>query len=284
MNDKLLLKYQKNEITEHMVYKNLARMEKSTNSKILFSISEDELKHYTAFKKITKRDIKPDILKVAFYTFMGIIFGITFAAKFMEKGEESAGINYGALKNEMKSIKSVIKDEAKHEDALIKMINEEKLGYISSMVLGLNDAIVELTGALAGFTFALQNTRVIGTAGVITGIAAAFSMAAAEYLSQKSEKSGRNPLKAALYTGLVYIAVVFLLILPYFLASNCYLALCFTIIVVMIVIAFFSFFVSVVQEKTFGHTFIEMTVICLGVSFIAFLIGLASRSLFNIQI
>jgi VIT1/CCC1 family predicted Fe2+/Mn2+ transporter len=215
---------------------------------------------------------------------MGIIFGITFAAKFMEKGEEAAGINYGALKNEMKSIKAVIKDEAKHENALIKMIDEEKLGYISSMVLGLNDAIVELTGALAGFTFALQNTRVIGTAGVITGIAAAFSMAAAEYLSQKSERTGRNPLKAAIYTGFVYLAVVFLLIIPYFLAPNCYAALCFTIAIVMIVIAFFSFFVSVVQDTTFSHTFIEMTVICMGVSFIAFLIGLASRNLFNIQI
>ena len=35
------------------------------------------------------------------------------------------------------------------------MINDERLQYISSMVLGINDALVELTGAPAGFTFAL---------------------------------------------------------------------------------------------------------------------------------
>ena len=78
-------------------------------------------------------------------------------------------------------------------------------------MLGLNDALVELTGALAGFTFALQNTKVIAAAGIITGIAASFSMGAAEYLSQKSDVNSQNPLKAALYTGVMYFAVVFLL-------------------------------------------------------------------------
>ena len=70
------------------------------------------------------------------------------------------------------------KSEQEHEAALIELIDEERLRYISSMVLGLNDALVELTGALAGFTFALGNTTTIAMAGFITGSAATLSMAA----------------------------------------------------------------------------------------------------------
>jgi vacuolar iron transporter family protein len=280
----IILKFQKNEITEHYVYRNFSRSAKGKNVKVLESISNDELKHYNAFKKVSGKDVGPDNLKVFFYSLMGAVFGVTFAAKLMEKGEVNAQSNYGKNKKTIKNMAAIIKDEEKHEKALISVIEEEKLGYISSMVLGLNDAIVELTGAIAGFTFALQNTRVIGVAGLITGVAAALSMAAAEYMSQKSENTGRSPLKAAFYTGVVYMLVVFILVAPYFLVNNYYLALGLTLAGVLFVILFFSFFVSIVQEQKFSSIFWEMTIICLGVSLIAFLIGLGARKLLNIQI
>jgi len=223
--NKAILRFQKNEITEHFVYRNLAVFVKEKNRKVMESMSADELKHYHAFRKYTGVDVKPHHAKVLWYTIIGRIFGITFAAKLMENGESSAGKNYSRIKNDMKEVSTLIRDEERHEKALLAMIDEEKLGYISSMVLGLNDAIVELTGALAGFTFALQNTKVIGAAGFITGIAAALSMAAAEYLSQKSENSNRSPIKAAFYTGAVYMAVVVILIAPYFIVANYYSAL-----------------------------------------------------------
>ncbi len=224
------------------------------------------------------------MLKVFWYTLMGRMFGITFAAKLMEKGEGSASEAYSGVRRGYRQIIPIIKDEQRHEKELIAMVEEEKLGYISSMVLGLNDAIVELTGALAGFTFALQNTRIIGAAGFITGIAAALSMASAEYLSQKSEKAGNDPLKAAFYTGMLYIMVVAVLVAPYFIFSNCYAAFGVTIAGVLLVIILFSLFVSVVQDSSFKGIFVEMTFICFGVSLVAFLIGLAARKILNIQI
>ena len=51
------------------------------------------------------------------------------------------------------------------------MIDEEKLKYIGAVVLGMNDALVELTGTLAGLTLALQNEKLVGVAGLITGVA-----------------------------------------------------------------------------------------------------------------
>ena len=73
----------------------------------------------------------------------------------------------------------------------------EPYRYTGSIVLGLNDALVELTGALAGLTLALQDTKLIALTGSITGIAAALSMGASEYLSTKSEDVDRSPVKAS---------------------------------------------------------------------------------------
>jgi len=74
------------------------------------------------------------------------------------------------------------------------------------MVLGLNDALVELTGTLAGLTFALKNTRLIALSGLITGIAATLSMAASEYLSARTEQESSRALKSSLYTGGAYVS------------------------------------------------------------------------------
>lgn len=118
--------------------------------------------------------------------------------------------------------KSIVKDEDEHEKQLIDLIDEERLRYVGSMVLGLNDALVELTGALAGLTFALRNTHVVAMAGLITGVAASLSMAASEYLSTKSEEGAKNPLKASVYTGSAYVLTVLFLIFPYLFFTNLY--------------------------------------------------------------
>jgi VIT1/CCC1 family predicted Fe2+/Mn2+ transporter len=283
---KILAGFQKSEITEHRIYKILAKSAKGGNRHVLARISQDELSHYRMFKKYAKRDVKPSYLNIWIYTALAKIFGVTFAVKLLEKGEISAQGKYSTLKKHIPeiNIKSIITDEVKHEKALIKIIHEEKLGYMSSMVLGLNDALVELTGALAGFTFALQNTKIIGAAGIITGIAASFSMSAAEYLSQKSDTNGRNPLKAALYTGTMYFIVVFLLIAPYFLLEVYYAAFVLSCILVVVIICVFSFFVSIIQDKKFWHVFREMIAIVAGVILLSFLIGLLAREFLGISI
>jgi len=58
--------------------------------------------------------------------------------------------------------------------------------------LGLNDALVEITGTLAGLSFALRVSQTVGIAGLITGVAASLSMAASEYLSQVADGSLTN--------------------------------------------------------------------------------------------
>ncbi|KAF2955228.1 VIT1/CCC1 transporter family protein [Marinitoga sp. 38H-ov] len=287
MDDKIrekLMLFQKYEITEYYVYKNLAKRIKGDNGNILESISKDEIKHYNIIKKYTNKDIKPNKFLVFWYVLLSYIFGLTFALNAMEKGEEKAQIAYDDVKEIIPEFNEIIEDENNHEKKLLSLIDEEKIQYVSSMVLGLNDALVELTGTLAGLTFAFQNSRLVALSGLITGIAASFSMAASEYLSQRAEKDATNPLKASIYTGIAYIITVILLVAPYFIFSNPMISLLFTIINAIIVIIFFSFFVSVVQEKTFKYYFLEMITISFSVMIISFVIGLIARKLFNIDI
>ena len=164
------------------------------------------------------------------------------------------------------------------------MLDEESLKYAGSVVLGLNDALVELTGTLAGLTFALQNTRLIALAGLITGISASFSMASSEFLSVKSEGGELKPGRAALYTGIAYIFTVILLVLPYILIQSYLAALIATISIAILIIAIFNYYISVAKDFYFRKRFLEMAGISLGVAAISFIVGYFVRIAFGIDI
>ncbi len=174
---------QRSEITEHLIYRKLSAIIKNSHNKnILKQISDDELRYYDIWKKFTNKVVKPDKLQILKYVLISKIFGLTFGIKLMEKTESKAQVSYEALSKFVSEAKDIVKDEVTHERELIDLIDEERLRYVGSVVLGLNDALVELTGALAGFTLALANSRIIAMAGLITGIAASLSMAASEYI------------------------------------------------------------------------------------------------------
>lgn len=282
---KKLLLAQESEITEHFIYKRLAKAtKKKHNKEILNHIAEDELGHYNIWKHLTKEEVKPRKKTITYYYWMSRIFGITFGLRLMEKGESNAQVSYEEIAKYIPEAKKVIEDEHKHEQELIDMLNEEKLDYAGSIVLGLNDALVELTGTLAGLTFALQNSRLIALAGLITGIAASFSMAASEYLSQRADENNHKALNSALYTGTAYIITVVLLILPYFLAQNHFTSLAITLLIALTIIATFNFYISVAKNYNFKKRFLEMALISMGVAAFSFGIGYLVRLLFGIDV
>ncbi len=193
-----VLKFQQTEITEHHIYKRLAKKVTPTeNAQIIEQIAEDELRHYNGWKKYTNQEVEPRWFMVWFYYWVSVIFGFTFGIKLMEHGEEAAQENYAAVSQEIPEAEKFQHEEDVHEERLIGMLDEERLQYAGSVVLGLNDALVELTGALAGLTLALQNVKLIALSGLITGIAASMSMAASEYLSTRSEETTKQPVRAA---------------------------------------------------------------------------------------
>lgn len=277
--------FQRIEITEHHIYKRLARSVKDPeNSKILDQIADDELRHYEDWKKYTQLEIKPNMWEVWKYYLIGRIFGFTFGIKLMERGEEKAQENYALLKGKVPNIDKWIHEEEVHEQRLLEMLDEERLRYAGSVVLGLNDALVELTGALAGLTLALQNVKLIALSGLITGIAASLSMAASEYLATRSENTEKHPVRAAVYTGIAYIFTVTLLVLPYLLIQNYIVDLIITLVVAVLIIAVFNYYISVAKDEPFRPRFLEMAGLSLGVATFSFIIGYFIRLWLGVDI
>ncbi len=280
-----LLAFQRNEITEHHIYRRLAQSIRSPeNRQVLEKISQDELGHYQDWKKYTGQDVPPDRLAIWKYYLVSRILGFTFGIKLMERGEEKAQVNYAELRSVIPEIDAWIQDEDAHEQKLIEMLDEDLLHYAGSIVLGLSDALVELTGALAGLTLALQNTKLIALSGLITGIAAAMSMAASEYLSTRSEKTSKHPVRAAIYTGVAYILTVTFLILPYLLFGNYYLDLGLALGAAVLIIAVFNYYISVAQDEPFRQRFFEMAGLSLGVAAVSFVIGYLIRIFLGIEV
>jgi VIT1/CCC1 family predicted Fe2+/Mn2+ transporter len=150
--------------------------------------------------------------------------------------------------------------------------------------LGLNDALVELTGVLAGLTLALQNTRLIAMTGLITGLAAALSMGASEYLSTKSEETSKNPMRASIYTGSAYVVTVLFLILPYLIVSNYYIALGSTLLAAILIIASFNYYVSIAKDLSFRRRFLEMIILSFGVAAFSFVMGYVIRTFLGVDV
>ena len=277
---------QKNEVTEAEIYRAIARrVKKEADRKTLLRIADEEDAHAKVWQGYTGKEVSADRRRVRRFSLIARVLGYTFAIKRMENGESGAQDIYSELIREVPEAENIMKDEEAHEKALIGILDEERLKYVGSMVLGLSDALVELTGTLAGLTFALQNTRLVALSGLITGVSATLSMASSEYLSAKSE--GRSDaLKSCSYTGIAYCITVALMVLPYLLLpSTAFIwALAIMLAVVVLEIAGFSYYIAVTQELSFRSRFWEMAGISLGVAVLAFVIGLLAKALLGVDI
>lgn len=281
---KRLISEQQDECDAHVLYNKIANLVKDKNNeKTLRLMAKDELKHYSRLKTVTGKDLKPRVFRVLLNLWFIRIFGITFGIKLLEKSENQAVKAYGAEDKSLAFMDEIVEDEQRHEKELMDMLDEERLKYIGSIVLGLNDALVELTGALTGYTIAFQNTDLIGITGLITGISASFSMAASEYLATRHE-GGDDALKSAFYTGVAYIFTVILLVAPFFIFSNHFVCLGVTLAVAVLIIFAFNFYISVAKDYVFSKRFFEMAGISLGIAGISFLIGILVKKFIGVEI
>ena len=282
----IIKKMQQNELTESVIYAEIAKFAKGEeNKQTLLRLAQEERNHYEIWKTYTGIKMKPQKGKVLKFKLMARILGFTFAVKLMEKGEDHAQDEYALLAEEVEESLFIRQQEEEHEKALLAMLDEERLQYVGSMVLGLNDALVELTGSLAGFTFAMQNTRLVALSGLIIGISATFSMASSEFLAARSE--GRtDALKSCAYTGVAYLITVVLLIAPYLIFGNSQyiLALIAMLVVVILIIAGFTYYTSVAQDQAFKRGFFEMAIISISVAVISFVVGILAKRFLGVDL
>lgn len=283
---KRILKSQREEETGCLIYAKIARREKNPdNKKILERMSSEEKDHALTWSKYTKTGVTANKARVAWLWIVSVLLGYTFVLKRMQQDEQLTIKEYDALKAIFPEAEKLQSEERAHEKILIDMLDEERLNYVGAMVLGLNDALVELTGAIAGFTFALADTRLAALSGIITGISATLSMAASNYLAEKAD-GGKNALKSSVTTGVAYLVTVALLVLPYLLFSpgKYVSALIVMLLTAVLIILIFNYYISVAKSTPFLKNFLSMALISLSVALISFFIGLLAKKLLGIDI
>ncbi len=281
-----LIRHQQGELNDSAVYKNIAkRIKTDADRAIIEKISSEELQHEMIFARYTGKKLKPSKLVVLFYSLLSTLLGYTFVIKILERKENTVQKHYDEYIKLIPELEQIIADEEEHEQQLVDMLDEERLRYVGSIVLGLNDALVELTGALAGYTLAMQNTRIIAMAGLITGVAATFSMAAAGFFSAQADGS-KDALKSSIYTGVAYLFTVALLILPFLLFSqSAYIpALLVSLATALLIVAAYNAYVAVVHDKPFFKRFAQMAAVSLAVAGISFVVGIVVKEVLGIDI
>ena len=282
----LLKSFQKDEVTASKLYYVLAsKIKDEKNKEIMLKMAQEENAHSLIWKQYTKQDIKPNLFKVFFYSIVNYLLGYTFVIKLLEANEYDGISSMESVKEHFPEIEHIVAQEKAHEKYLIDMLDEERLNYTGAMVLGLNDALVELTGAIAGLTFVLMNTKLIAMSGVITGIAATLSMASSNYLAERANGNS-NAIKASIYTGIAYLITVVFLTLPYLLLpNNMYVAALLSMIAIVVTLIYsFSFYIATVKSEKVMPRFLEMAGISLSVALISFLIGLLAKFCFGIEV
>ncbi len=283
--EKRILSVQKNEITEYFIYRGLAQSTKDPHNKsILERIAKDELGHSAIWGKYTNKAVKPDRVKVWLYQLISKVLGLTFGIKLMEGGEEQAQRTYGEIARSIPEAAAIASEESVHERQLIGLIDEERLRYTGDIVRGLNIALVEITGTVAGLTLALEDAGLVVLAALIAGFAMSLSVASTEYLATRAAGGSKHPLKAVLYAGLTNILTVIFLIFPYLIFANIYIALGFMVFNALIVILLFSFYISVAKTISFKERFVEMSLLSIGIAALAFGIGLLAREFLHLEI
>ncbi len=281
-----ILAQQRSEHTEHLIYLRLAALSRDErNRQVLETVARDEYRHYQVWHSITGRDVAPRRWLVSGYVLLARVFGLSFALKLMEGGEDRAQAFYREVAAQYPQVAAIGEDEKRHEKALVDLLNDERLAYAGAIVLGLNDALVELTGTLAGLTLAFANSALIAVTGLIMGIAASMSMASSGYLSaQEGEVEETDPLKSAAYTGVAYLITVLILVAPYFVLDSVFTALGVMLLLSVLIIAGYTFYISVAKEVAFAPRFGKMAAISVGVAVISFVIGWVLKTAVGVDV
>jgi VIT1/CCC1 family predicted Fe2+/Mn2+ transporter len=282
----------KDEMTDYTTYKRLAGSEKlQTNKEMFEKLSAMELTHYQLWRRYLPpgtKEIGPKNGTVSLVLFLRRLFGASFAIKYLERREKSTVAKYEGLKasvpkEDESAFQSMIEDEKGHEMAFAETVAGSYLKYISFIVLGLADALVEIAGIHAGSLGIYNSTELTGLAGIVAGAAASLAMSSAAYAQAKQGFEG-SPALAAGYTGGSYFAAAVLLALPYFFTKTMAVALSSSIIVGLSIIAFVTWYNSIMVGSRFVREFTELAGVMLGATAALYVFGSIVRAVFGITI
>lgn len=87
------------------------------------------------------------------------------------------------------ALRGIILDELEHEAAFRRQTREAGLQNVRDFVLGMNDGLVEILGAVTGLSAAYAgNPLLVAVSGLVVGIAGALSMGIGAFISVRSQR------------------------------------------------------------------------------------------------
>jgi VIT1/CCC1 family predicted Fe2+/Mn2+ transporter len=281
----------KDELTDYTVYTRLSSAIPASKPKLkeaLSKLAEAERRHYDFWKKYSSRDVKPSSSKVTFVLFLKWIFGLTFVVKYLERHEAVVIARYKSLSGSIPEsdkpvFEQMLRDEEEHEDLFMQEMQGGYVIYISFIILGLADALVEISGIHAGSLGIYKSTELAGLAGVIAGAAASIAMASAAFAQAKQGFQG-SASKSAVYTGVSYFITAVILATPYFLTRVMLTALAGSLSLAVILVAFTSYYSAVISGKAFRRDFFEIAGIMFGATIALYALGSFISIVFGITV
>ena len=281
----------KDELTDYTVYNKLANRGKPAFREAIRKISGMEMKHYDFWKKYCGdkiNEIKVSRLIVNYVLLIRFVLGSSFAIKYLEKNERNTIKKYDSISHlipsdDLPAFNEMVADEKEHERSLAKEVEGSYLKYISFIVLGLADALVEIAGIHAGSLGIYNSTLITGLAGIIAGAAASIAMASAAFAQAKQGFEGSAGL-SAFYTGFSYFINAVILATPYFLTSDKYVAITVSLTFGILIIAFISYYNSILSDEGFTRDFLQLAGIMLGATAALYILGYVVRVVLHITI
>ena len=273
-------RYALDELLDHELYARLAARERNErNRKLLEELARDELRHHLFWSKLAG-PVRLGLggrLKLHLLLSLSRLAGKTFTIKLLERGEAATVGEYRRAAAELggelaAELARVIEDEERHESELAGSLDELVVRQLGSIALGVSDAIIELTGVLAGFAGYTGSPLQVAAAGLIVGVSAALSMAAAAYSQAKHER-GKNPRTAAAFTGLFYMLTVLALVAPLLLGVPASIGVALSLACALAILAAFSFYSAVVMERPFLREYLENAAVIMAVSLVGYAFG-----------
>jgi vacuolar iron transporter family protein len=269
------------EWSDYTLYDRLSRTVKpdSPFAGILKTLSATEHGHFQFWRKYVPGE-EPKLAKLKLYwiLFLRRFLGLTFATRYLDRHEENVVKEYQGLsslipQSDIPAFEAMVADEREHEKAFAMKVESSAVRYISFVVLGLSDALVEISGIHAGSLGFYARTEIAGLAGVIAGAAASLAMASAAFAQAKQGGFEGSARLSALYTGVSYFVTAIILATPYFLTRNMAYAISTSLSFAVIILVITTWYGVVIQEKKFFKDFAEILAILFGTTLALYVFG-----------
>ena len=300
--------FMQDELRDSAIYARLAEDESDPGAKgLLLMLSATERSHARAWRSLLGGRAggagSPLLLeaKILEMRIVRRLFGIAFVVKYLERHERYGLARYkAALKNhsltagERRHVRKIIEDDAGYERTLVRQAESYKgeLVYSQSIILGLNDGLVEILALVAGIAVVATSSFIVVALGLLAGVSGTLSMAGGVYLSARSEnlvmahegEGKTKPRKEAAYTGFWYFVGALVPVLPFIFGMGGIEGDIVSMALVGAALTVASSVIAIMSGTSIRKRATEMVVISLGAALVTITLGVLARHYFGFSV